>query len=127
MLGRRTLGPFVIVGALATGLQYVILIALVNGGGVPAPIASAVGFSSSALANYALNRHFTFASRRAHVSALPRFLIVATSGLVINTGIVWLAATRAGWYYLLAQIIATLAVLLWTYTFNRHWTFAGSE
>jgi putative flippase GtrA len=124
MLPDRTFAPFLLVGALATALQYLILVALASGAGLPAPLASALGFCASALVNYWLNRRFTFSSRRAHGVALPRFLVVATSGLIMNTAIMWLVVSVVRWHYVLAQVLATSAVVLWTYSLNRHWTFS---
>jgi putative flippase GtrA len=64
-----------------------------------------------------------FASDRSHGSALPRFALVATAGAAINTGIVALLYA-AGAHYLVAQAVATVAVLAWNFLANRYWTFA---
>lgn len=115
---------FLIVGGIATGLHYVILVVLVRAGGVDVVVASSIGFALSALVNYALNRRFTFAARNAHRQALPRFFVTALAGLGINGVVVWLAHAVAGLDYLLAQVVATGVTLFWNFTVNRLWTFA---
>ena len=50
---------FGLVGAAATGLQYLILILLVQRG-MASPLASTIGFVTSAGGSYVLNYHFTF-------------------------------------------------------------------
>ncbi len=117
---------FALVGAVATGVQYAILIALVRGGGMWPPAASALGFSVSACANYLMNYHFTFRSRRPHIPAAARFAVLSCVGLALN----WLMMqilVGAGWHYLLAQVCATGLVVLWNFTGNSVWTFGSRQ
>ncbi len=110
-------------GALGTGVHYVMLIALVQLAGVGAVIASTAGAICGAIVNYALNHRYTFASRRAHRIALPRFATVAALGVVLNAIVLALVLGQVGPHYLLAQVIATAAVLAAGYLANRAWTF----
>jgi putative flippase GtrA len=114
---------FALVGGLATALHYAILVVLVEGPRWPPVVASSVGFAISALGNYLLNRRFTFRSQRRHVEAAPRFAVVAVVGFWINAGVMWLAFHAAGLHYLVAQVVATLVTLGWTFLANRNWTF----
>jgi putative flippase GtrA len=116
---------FGLVGALATALQYVILVLLVRGLGTWPVIASGIGFVTSAGANYLLNYHFTFRSQRRHATAALKFLILATVGLAINS-LLMQVLVAAGWHYLLAQVCATAVVFLWNFVGNSLWTF-GAE
>ena len=110
-------------GAVGTGVQYALLIALVQLAHVGAVAASTVGAVAGAVVNYVLNHRYTFASARAHRIALPRFALVSALGVALN-GLV-LAATLAllDPPYLLAQLVATAAVLAAGYLANRAWTF----
>jgi putative flippase GtrA len=110
-------------GAIGTGAHYAVLIALVQLAGTGAVAASTVGAVAGALVNYGLNHRYTFASRRAHAQALPRFAAVALAGIALNALV--LAATLAAFDppYLVAQVVATAAVLLAGYVANRAWTF----
>jgi putative flippase GtrA len=114
---------FALVGGLATALQYAILVALVELPRWPPVVASSVGFAASALGNYLLNRRFTFRSQRRHSEAAPRFAIVALAGFLINAVVMWVCFDLADLHYLIAQVVATLVALCWTFVANRHWTF----
>jgi putative flippase GtrA len=116
---------FGIVGGLATGVQYLILILLVREAGVWPTAASAAGFVLSSVANYLLNYYFTFRSRRAHGAAFVRFLALAATGLVLNS-VLMHVLVGAGWHYLIAQLCATAVVFAWNFAGNSLWTF-GSE
>jgi putative flippase GtrA len=116
---------FLMVGGAATALQYVILVALVQLELTGAVAASNIGFAISAVLNYAANRTFTFRSERRHIEALPRFAAVALGGLAVNATLMWLCHRVAGLHYLVAQVLATCATLLWNFTLNRLWTFSA--
>ena len=117
---------FVCVGAVATGAQYIVLIMLVQAFNVWPIVASDIGLVLGAVINYALNRRFTFASCEPHLKAIPRFAAVAGAGLLLNSlVVVVLMAARA--HYLIAQVVATGAVLIWNFVLNRTWTFRASS
>jgi putative flippase GtrA len=113
---------FGLVGAVATGIQYVILIVLVRELGMWPALASAIGFVVSASGNYLLNYHFTFRSARPHGPAAMKFVTLAAVGLAINFALMQ-ALGAAGVYYLLAQVCATAVVFLWNFVGNSLWTF----
>lgn len=113
---------FLLVGGLATTLHYVLLIVLMQVSGLGATLASSLGFAASAIVNYLLNRRFTFTSDIPHVAALPRFATVALTGLALNA-VVMAALVHLHLVYLLAQVVATIATVLWNYVFHIHWTF----
>lgn len=112
---------FGLVGAAATALQYVILVLLVRQG-VASPIASTLGFMTSAVGSYVLNYHFTFRSQGSHGPAMLKFMTLVTVGLALNYGLMQLL-TAAGLYYLLAQVCTTGVVFLWNFIGNSLWTF----
>lgn len=120
----RQFTRFAVIGAFATGLQYLILILLVQGGLAGAVMASSIGFAISSAFNYLLNRRFTFRSARSHTHALPRFMAVAAIGLCINGLLMWLFSSPLELHYLVAQLLATGATLVWNYSMNRLWTFS---
>jgi putative flippase GtrA len=117
-------GRYLLVGIAATGVHYLILLAMVESAGCPAWISAAAGSIVGAIVAYAGNWHFTFLRSAQHVQALPRFLLVAGWGAGANGLIVWLGATQLGLHYLLAQAIATLVVVVLTFQVNRIWTFS---
>jgi len=108
-------------GAIGTSAQYGVLIALVQLAGVGALAAPTAGAVVGALVNYALNHRYTFASRRAHRMALPRFLAVA--GVLLSAAVLAALLATVQLHYLVMQVVATGAVLVAGYVANRRWTF----
>jgi len=113
---------FGLVGAIATAIQYALLVLLVHVAGMAPTPASSIGFILSAGVNYLLNYRFTFQSSRAHGPAAAKFGLLAGAGLLINGAIMHLM-TGAGVHYLLAQVCATSVVLFWNFVGNSVWTF----
>ena len=111
------------VGAIATAVHYLVLIACVEWGRWPAFIASGTGAVVGAQLAYAGNRWFTFAHTGAVRASWPRFQATALIGALISMAVVALGV-RIGLHYLLAQIVATLLSLVLTFAVNRAWTFA---
>lgn len=113
---------FLLVGGCCTALHYLIAAAGVILLGMHMLAASAIGFMLSAAANYLANARFTFHSGAAHRNAAPRFVIVAASGLALNSIILALGMS-AGLAAAPSQILATIGVLLWNYLASALWTF----
>jgi putative flippase GtrA len=117
---------FASVGAVATALQYGILIVAIEWLRIGAVLASCTGFVISAVFNYWLNYHLTFRSRKSHLVAASRFALVSSGGLALNGGIMLLLVDSLHWPYLPAQIMTTVPVLSWNFFCNRMWSFAAA-
>jgi len=118
---------FAAVGGIATLFQYLLLIALTQLAGADPVHASAIGFCSSALLNYYLNHRLTFRSRKPHWQALPRFSLVALSGLTLNSLLMAVFIRYFGIQYLIAQLVTTSLVLIWNFYLNRRWSFGVQD
>jgi putative flippase GtrA len=70
-----------------------------------------------------LNRSLVFRSSRAHSAAAPSFFAIAAVAFVIDGVLMDAFVHRLGLHYLAAQVLTTLALLTWTFTANRLWTF----
>lgn len=114
-------------GAIATGIQYLLLVLLAELAAVPPTWASAIGYGIAAYFNYQMKYHWVFASERRHREAAPRYALVSGSGLTLNTALMYLFTEVLGVFYLLAQVVTTGIVLLWNFTLNRHWTFTTPD
>lgn len=117
---------FTLVGGIATGVQYVLLIVLVRAASMAPTVASSVGFMISACVNYFLNYHYTFGSSRSHAITAAKFGLLVATGLAINGEIMHLLVS-ADWEYLVAQVCATGVVLFWNFIGNSLWTFGAQE
>lgn len=91
---------------------------------VRAVLASMAGFVLGALVNYYLNHRITFRSDKRHGEAATKFLTVALVGFVLNSALMALETEIFHIHYLVAQVVTTLVVLIWTFSGNRLWTFA---
>lgn len=103
--------------------HYGTLIGLVQLFDVAAVPASTAGALLGAWINYRLNRRFTFKSRVKHGVAVPRFVLVAAGGVVLNAVLMWLGVDLLHLHYLLAQVATTGLVLLWSFSLHKLWTF----
>ena len=115
---------YTLVGTVATGAHYAVLVTLVEVLRLPPAHASALGALCGATVAYLANRRFTFSSTARHRQVLPRFLLIAALGAALNGLMVWVGTSVLGWHYVVAQGVVTAAVLILTYSLNREWTFA---
>lgn len=120
----RRLIRFGMAGAVGTLAHYALLLGLVEGLGTRPMTGTAAGSLLGALVNYMLSRRLVFASVRRHREALPRFLLVAASSLVLNGALMFVMVEKLGWHYLLSQVFTTGLLLLWNYIANARWTFS---
>jgi putative flippase GtrA len=111
------------VGAIGTAAQYLVLIMLVEMTGAYVVAASTAGALLGVVVNYVLNYRYTFASRRPHRTALPRFLLVAGAGVLLNAAVVAALLATVPLHYLAVQVVATGIVLVAGFVANRRWTF----
>lgn len=117
---------FLLVGGSATAIQYVILVVLHQFLGLAATPASAIGFALSAGYNFLASYHYTFRGRTPLRAALPRYALVVGIGLVINTAVFDVGLHVFGLPYLLAQVAATVVVLVWNFALARSFVFGAS-
>jgi putative flippase GtrA len=118
---------FLLVGAVCTGIQYLLLVMGVEWLGVDAVLASTLGYLVSAAINYLLNRRYTYASGAPHAVLVWRFVTVLAIGSVLNALFMLLLHGYLHWQYALAQLFATGGALIWNFSAHRHWTFSGSK
>lgn len=118
---------FALVGGFATMVQYLVLIALVQGVAMEAWIASGTGYLVGGLVNYLLNYHITFHSHQKHGRTLAKFVAIAAVGFTVNTSLMAVLTRGLNWHYLIAQVLATIIVLFWNFSGNRLWTFREAE
>ncbi|WP_421654889.1 GtrA family protein [Microbulbifer harenosus] len=123
LLGRA--GRFTLVGGLATLVQYLLLVVLVELAAMATVLSSALAFTLSAALNYLLNFYFTFGGGARHRQALPKFVAVATIGLATNTLCFSLALLLLP--YLLAQLVATLITLIGNFLLHQFWIYRESQ
>jgi putative flippase GtrA len=102
----RQLTSFLAVGVVTTAVHYGVLVALVETWAVNPVWATTMGFLVAVLLSYLLNRRYTFDERPAFHSGLIKYYAAVSVGLGLNAGAMALL-TRWGFYYVLAQVIAS--------------------
>ncbi len=120
---RWALARYAAVGAVATAAHWALLVLIVEAGLAPPWLASGVGAVAGAQVAFFGNRRFTFGHGGPAAAAWWRFMGTALLGAVAGMAIV-AAGVAMSLHYLLAQALATSAVLLLTFAVNRAWTFA---
>jgi putative flippase GtrA len=118
---------FLLVGALCTAIQYLLLAIGVEWLGVDAVVASTFGFLVSSSVNYLLSRRYTFASAAPHAALVWKYVLVLVAGLLLNALFMQLLHGYLQWHYVLAQLAATCVNLVSTFIAHRIWTFSRSK
>lgn len=90
---------------------------------MPAGRAAFFGAAPGACPFHFFNRRPALASRQIHGRALPRFVPTAIVAALLNGAIVGVSST-AGLYFLLAQVIATGAILVLKFFVSKPWIFS---
>ncbi|HUB63548.1 MAG TPA: GtrA family protein [Methylocella sp.] len=119
----RQFSSFVVVGFIATGVQFAVLIGLVEWVEFPAVAAALIGYGSGGLVSYGLSRRHVFRSNAPHHAAVARFTLVACVGFGLTYVFMSLLVKGAGVPYLPAQVVTTGIVMLWNFTAHKMWTF----
>jgi putative flippase GtrA len=119
----RQFSSFVVVGVIATGVHYALLIGLVEIAGISAVGAALVGYGAGGMVSYGLNRRLTFRTALPHEAAVSRFMLVAAVGFGLTYVFMSLFIHVAGIPYLLAQVATTGIVMFWSFAVHRMWTF----
>lgn len=115
---------FASVGALGAAVLFVLLILLVEFGGIDAVSASITGYLLGAAISYSLNHRYTFRSDKRHREALPQFIVIALIGTGLNAALMQVCVHNLGMHYIVAQAAVIVVVFFWNFLANRFWTFS---
>jgi putative flippase GtrA len=118
---------FLIVGVVATCLQYGCMWMLLAFEVCGPAIASSAGYGLSAIANYFLNYQFTFHSNRHHRSALSRFFGLVAFGLSCNAYLLVKLSDGFGLNIWLSQIMASFLVTFLNFALAKLWVYRSRE
>lgn len=123
----RQFSSFVVVGFIAAGVQYTLLIGLVEGAGVAAVAAALTSYAAGGVVSYGLSRRHVFRSNAPHHGAGARFTLVSAVGFGLTYVFMSLLVTVGGVPYLPAQVATTAIVMIWNFTAHKLWTFPPYE
>ena len=87
-------------------------------------VATPCSFLIAVSINYAFSRHIVFSkTNRTWNEGYTLFIVAALLGAVVTTSVVTTLVTYAGFYYLVARVIAAGIVGMGNYLFNLYFNF----
>ena len=116
---------FIATGGAATVTHVTVFVVLVELFNVSAVVASVPSFLTALCVSYYGNRTWTFQSTGSHTEELPKYTLVAVSGLLMNVSITYVVVNilRAG--YVVALILVITGVPVVTFWLSKKWVFGG--
>ncbi|WP_380877566.1 hypothetical protein ACFB49_13370 [Sphingomonas sp. DBB INV C78] len=121
MIGRK-IGAFGLVGGAST-LAYIALALGFGRLGLHAVAASFAAYLVGMVISYAGHRHLTFASRRPHSEALPRFVLVNLFGVGLSLAAPFLLTVTFGLPPAVAVATTTILVPLASFVGHNRFVF----
>ncbi len=121
---KRSVSWFLVVGAMAAFVHYVIAVTLESLGAVRPAWSNIIGFCAAFPVSYIGHRYLSFSGQsKSHQQALPRFLAIAVFGFLANQTLVLLGLhfTALPFWLLLALVMVMVAI--GTYWLSKHWAF----
>lgn len=118
---------FVVIGGLATAVNSLVLVLLIEFAELNATLAVVAAFVPAFAVSYGLNRLWTFAAMGSHVEQVPKYFVGQLAGLGLNAGLMFLATNTLGlsyWWGIAASIVVTPPLV---FLFQKHWTFAPAR
>ena len=107
---------FVIVGGIATIIDYIIFFILHELLKVPTLPANVISFTVSVIYNYIASVKWVFDVKKEDPKKqFIIFLILSIIGLLINTAIVYVTIDLLHWYSMICKIIATGIVMVFNF------------
>jgi putative flippase GtrA len=121
----RTLARHQIGAVVATGVDFGVMVALVESLEVSPVAATAVGATVGAVTNFALGRTWIFGSTSGEVPGqIGRYALASAASAALNALGEHIVHDLANVRYVLARALVALAVgVLWNFPMHRHFVF----
>ena len=115
---------YVIVGLLGTGLDFLILFLLVEHLHLFYLLAALISILIVFWISFSLNKYWTFSKKEGnYFRQMLKYLLAHSVGIGINLAILTILVEIFGFWYILAKVIATTAVLAWNFLVTKKWVF----
>lgn len=112
----------------ATGVDFLVVVLLVQLASGDPRIATAAGCLVGGIVNFTMNRVWTFGSTAPAMSQAWRYTFVSTSSALLNSGGVAVLLFLPGLDYRIAWLIVRAAVFLtWNYPLHRDFVFTDTD
>lgn len=120
---QRQVMRYGVVGATATITHILLVLAMVERGGLNALPATVLSFLIAFNISYFGARAWAFEAKGQHRDHLPRYFATAILGLALNAGIIGILHTVLGLDYRLALGVVVVSVPAITFLLSRYWVF----
>lgn len=118
------LWPYVIIGGIATIVDWSVFTVATLYLGLHYQVALVVAYFTAGTTHYIANKMITFKCQSKKVgSQVSLYLAVATSSLLLSMGVLGVLVSAFGMNKIAARIVTTLIMLLPNYLFHKHITF----
>jgi phosphatidylglycerophosphate synthase/putative flippase GtrA len=126
--GKGGLVRNLISAGTATGVDFLVVLILVQLASGDPRLATAAGCIIGGIVNFSMNRVWTFGSQAPALGQAWRYVFVSTSSALLNSGGVAVLLFLPGLDYRIAWVIVRIAVFLtWNYPLHRDYVFTESE
>jgi putative flippase GtrA len=121
---------FFVVGALAAGLQSVLLWTFVEVGDLYYVMAAIIAIEITILSQYVVNNAWTFRDRsndgrRSFLAGLLRTNLVRGTAIPLQTGLLFVFVDALGLMYLGANLVAVFLSGFYRYALDARWTWGA--
>ena len=109
---------YVFVGGIATVVDWAILFAATEWGGIHYIFSAVLSFFGGLAANFLLSKLLVFSASEAKIGPFMEFVgyaLIGAVGLGLTVLIMYVFTEMLGLYYMLSKVIATILVLFWNY------------
>lgn len=114
---------FVLVGGSSTVLAISLTWLFVDGLHLYVTLGSTIALTLTALFNYSLHYYWTFTSDAPHGWVLIKYLLMCLGALVVNALVMHFGVMLFSVHYLYVQLVANVAVTLWSFSISSLWVF----
>jgi putative flippase GtrA len=118
---------FVVVGAGAGVLDYLVMVLLREALSVDAVVSALVGYAFGGTASYILNRLKTFRSDRPHREAAWRFAAVNVIGFGLTGLMMSIMVNMVHVNYLISRVFVMIAISSMNFFAYKFWTFSTGD
>ncbi len=124
----KTLTRAQVASAVASVVDFTVLIFSVEGVGIWYVAATAIGAASGAITNFLLNRNWSFRARSEGMRTQAlRYALVSLGSLILNSAGVYLVTDLGGAPYVISKAIVSFLVgLLFNFPLHRRFVFRST-
>ena len=115
---------FILVGGSTSIVCLVLIWLMVDGLHLHVVLGSTIAVILASLYNYCLHYYWTFSSDTSHGFVLIKYLLMCLGGLVINGLVMYFGVTVLSVHYLMVQLLASVMLVLWSFTISFLWVFS---